>query len=148
MNAHAVSTIRITAKKNLVLSLAGNFQSSTVLAESDRWESVFTRLFDLHSIEEPVPWSKLIAHGVPVDHGNFQTELETFNSARMKGEARWLTPLRDGQKAGSVIFWVEKAEARRCLQQGVDIAGVACKVVPFNPQKKAQKTFTERKNPC
>ena len=134
-----VAKVATSQKNNFVITLLPNHRAIEFINQKPSWESTF-EAYGFQGVEEPSPWLKLIAYGVPIRNFNlslFTAEVETFNlNVRVKGTPRWLNQPSENKRAGSVVFSVAtKAEKQTCILKELTIAGIAAKV-------EAVKAFT------
>ena len=137
-SAAVVASVRLTARKNLILTTTAQFSADFLLQHTDIWKSaVHVTCKGMQNGEE---WIQVIAHKVYM-HDAFlastaelKAEIETFNNVAIQGNLRWLAKrerlenahlLPLDQRYASIVFRVSSEEERQRLlaQRQLSIAG-------------------------
>ena len=137
-SAAVVANVRLTTKKNLILTTTETFSADFLLQHKDTWKSeVQVTCKGMQTQEE---WIQVVAHGVYMHEGfisstaDLKAEIETFNNIAIKGNPRWLAKpeklksahlLPPHQRYGSIVFVVGSEDERQRLlaQRQLSIAG-------------------------
>jgi hypothetical protein len=60
-----MAKVSITLRGNIALKLAPGFSTEDILLQKGKIEEIFKN-WPIRSIETPITWAKIVAHGVPV----------------------------------------------------------------------------------
>lgn len=133
LGAKRVAAVRRSTKGNLIIKTTPNTTPRDIqMALTQVEKAIGTNII---SAEEPKEWHKLVAHGVPaLLLDDFQNEVAEYNDIAVAGNPRWLCPVKEGKKAGSVVFSVAtEAEKRLCLSYGLNLFGRKLVIEAYRP---------------
>lgn len=123
LGAKKVATVHKSMKGNLVIKTTPTTTVNDIQAALPQVEKAMGK--KILSAEEPKEWHRLVAHGIPALHfSDFQNEIAGYNDICVVGTPRWLCPVKEGKRAGSVVFSVAtEVEKRKCLSYGLNLFG-------------------------
>jgi hypothetical protein len=137
-SAVVVASVRLTARKNLLLTTTERFSADFLLQHTDAWKSaVQVACKGMQTQEEQI---QVVAHKVYMHEAfisstaELKAEIETFNNVVIQGNPRWLAKreklenahlLPPHQRYASIAFVVGSEEERQRLlaQKQLSIAG-------------------------
>jgi len=136
--AAVIASVRLTAKRNLILTTTEGFTADFLLQHTEAWkQAVHITCRGMQKQEDLI---QVVAHKVYM-HKEFllspaalKAEIETFNNVAIKGNPRWLAKrerlenahlLPPDQRYASVVFEVDSEQERQSLlsQKQLSIAG-------------------------
>src|ERR1043166_6874834 len=109
----------MSLRGNIALKLAPGYGTKDILLQKGKIEEIFKN-WPIRSIEAPMTWAKIVAHGVPVSgvteplgvyiapEGSegpnlgqpeiqaLKADIEAFNPVEIQGQPRWLTLPKEG----------------------------------------------------
>ncbi len=103
-----VAKVTQSQKGNIVLQTT-KATVKDLLEARNQWITALKE-YTITTVEEPTEWSKLVAHGVPIEPGlqAFISECQEFTDITVAGVPRWLVPHRAiNQSTSSVVFSVK-----------------------------------------
>jgi len=133
-----IASVRLTAKKNLILTTTEEFTADFLLQHVDTWKSAVQ--ISYKGMQKQEEWVQVVAHKVYM-HEEFllsptalKAEIETFNKVAIRGNPRWLAKqekletahlLPLDQRYASIVFEVDSEQERQrlLLQKQLSIAG-------------------------
>jgi hypothetical protein len=137
-SAVVVANVRLTARKNLILTTTEEFSADFLLQHTAIWKSAVP--VTCKGMQTQEEWIQVVAHKVYMHDGfisstaELKAEIETFNNVVIKGNPRWLVKqekldtahlLSPHQRFASIVFEVGSEEERQRLlaRRQLSIAG-------------------------
>jgi hypothetical protein len=157
--AVVVASVRLTARKNLLLTTTERFSADFLLQHTDAWKSAIqVTCKGMQTQEEQI---QVVAHKVYMHEAfisstaELKAEIETFNNVVIQGNPRWLAKreklknahlLPPHQRHASIAFVVGSEEERQRLlaYKQLSIAGRTVYLTKYHdisPQTQCQNCF-------
>lgn len=157
--AVVVKNVRLTARKNIILTTTEEFSADFLLQHKDTWKSAVQ--VTCKGMETQEEWIRVVAHKVYMHEAflsspaELKVEIETFNDVVIQGNPKWLAKrekldnahlLPPDQRYASIVFVVSSEEERQRLlaRKQLSIAGrtvFLAKYYNTSPRTQCQSCF-------